>query len=447
MKHYPHNILKLKVLVLFVFVFTISSCDNDEDAFNPLLASIEIPEEFLSSTSKVFLLASDKAGEVIEFAEVKNGEVTELKSDSYKESTFTLSFVEVYTASGSAYKDLYGISYHNLKKGTKIILTDDDLEDETFINYTAQNFDVATASRYVVASNSDYSYVYPDDLSGNLYFTKGGTRTFIIKYDQDNVAAGFMFPTITFAAGTNAIINLSENFTTLQSETVTFTDPAYIGVAVYGRPDANLYDQQYLVSQDNGYDEPLTVKYPGTTFPAYSSESYAEGDDYYYEAYNKSQRSDFAMLDVNATLNITGPTIVYSLTGDGSIASFDFEMEGNDFEYFDWDLYAPVGSNQSVTIPKLPSEITTAFITFNYEAWEAEEEVSVMEIENIDSIDEYFRADMSSVDYRSLNSKYLGLYMGSGVAREARMKLVKEKKHQTAFGSFKAQFEKDRTRK
>lgn len=445
MKHYFKNILKLKVLLLSALLFTISSCDNDDDAFNPLLASVDVPEGFFSSNTKLYILASDKAGNVIEFAEVIEGEITELKSDSYKESTFTLSIVDIYNY-GTSYKDLYGSSYHNLKRGVKVVLTEDDLEEESYLNYTAQNFDV-NASEYIISSNGDNNYVYSDYLTGYLYFSKSPTRIFITKKDLNYTPTGFMFPTTTYTNGTTPTINLSGNYTAFQSETINFTEPVYAGVEVYGRSAANSYDEQYLVSDVYEYDQSIVVKYPGTTFPAYASESYVSGDDYSYEAYNKSQRSDFSMMDIDATVTITGQTITYSATGDGNVVYLDIDQDGNDFEYFDWDVYAPVGSNQSVTIPKLPVEITTGFSSYSYAAWEAQEEISVMEIETIDSIDEYFAADMGSVDYRSLNSKSMYLYLGSGVAREARMNLVKEKKHKAAFGNFKARFEKDRSAK
>lgn len=445
MKYHFQNILKLKVLLLLVFLFTISSCDNDDDSFNPLLVSIDIPEGFLDSDGKFFLLASDKAGNVIEFAEIIDGEVTELKSDSYKESTFTLSLVDTYNS--GTYKNFYGSSYHNLKRGVKIVLSEEDFESESYLEFTAQNFDSNTASEYTIASNgSDYT-VYPENLTGYLYLTKSPTRLFITKYNLDYEASGYIFPTTTYATGSTPSVNLIGDYAAFQSETVNFADPVYAGVSVYGRTSASSYEEQYSVSQTYGYDEPLAVKYPGTTFPAYSSESYVEGDDYYYEAYHKSQRSDFSMLDVNATVDINGQTIEYSVTGDGSTVYFEFEQEGSDFESYDWDMTAPVGSTQSVTIPKLPSEITTGFSTYSYTAWAADEEVTVLEIETVDSIDKLFGLEMGDTEFASLNRKSMSLYMGSGAARKGRMDLTKEKKHQIGLGKFKSHFKKDRSSK
>lgn len=438
---------KFKTLPLLVAgLFFVTSCDNEGDSFNPLLVSIQIPADVLDSDSEIYMLASDANGDIIEFKVLEDGETNVLSSDSYKEGTFTLSLISR-NASGQ-YKYLDGSSYYGVKRGLKVVLDESTFnETEEYLEYTSQNFDINNASYYLLSSNGDIDYVYPDDLSGSLYLAKSPTRIFVTKYNQDYQPSGFLFPTTTYTASQSPAINLSGSYTAFQTETVTFSESVYAGVEVYGRPAANNYDEQYEVYDVSSYGDELDIKFPGTTFPAYSSMSYVEGEDYYYSAYHKSQRSDFSMMDVNASVEIDGPTLVYTVTGDGEIVSLDFDQEGTNFEYLDWEIYANTGSNQSVTLPKLPAAITTGFSSYSYNNWEADEEIEVLEVEGIDSIDEYLNAELDGSQQYSLNAKYVYLYLGSGAARKARTTPTLERKQQVNLAKLKSRFEKTRKTK
>lgn len=430
--------------LLGALLFVVSSCDN-EDEFNPLLASIQVPAGLLDSDSKVYLLASDSEGEIIEFAEIQDGATTQLVSDTYTESTFTLSIVTAY--SDLSYKDLYGSSYHGVRRGVKIVVPESADEEVDYFQFTTQNFDAVNASYYTLASNGDASSIYPDDTSGDLYLSKSPTRFFITKYNLNYEPIGFQFPTTTYTAAQTPAVNLAGTYAAFQSETVNFTESSYAGVTVYGRVAADNFTELYEVSESSTGSTSLSIKYPGTTFPAYASSSYVEGFDYYYEAYHKSQRSDFSMLDVDATVEITGQTIDYSITSNGDVVSFDFDQDGSESEYFGWDIYAPTGANKSVTIPKLPTEITSTFSAYSYAGWTNDEDLEVMQIEGVDSVDEYILAEMDENLSGSVNAKYVYLYLGSGVAREARLNLVQEKKHHTKLGGYKNRFEVDRNKR
>lgn len=440
------------VLLVVILLFVVSSCDKEEDPFNPLLVSVELPAGVLDSDGSVYLVASDSEGEVITFAELSDGKTIELKSDSYTAATFTLSIVSAYQ-SGS-YKDLYGSSYHEVSRGTKLVVPEDSADDGSeYFEFNVQNFDSNTASYYTIAGNGGS----PDnggsfninfsDAGGYLFFSKSPSRLFITKYDANYQPTGFQFPSTTYTSTQVPTINLAGNYTAFQSETVTFSEPVYAGVDVYGRLAADNYLEQYRVSSSDISGSSLSIKYPGNTFPVYSSESYVQGEDYYYEAYHKSQRSDFSLLDVDASVEIDGQTINYSVTTQGDVVSFYLEQQGGDFEYYEWEMYAPVGSNKSATIPKLPTEITNGFDSYSYTAWSTNEQVEVMEIENVGSLDEYLRADVDGRLYGALNTKRVYLYLGTGSAREARAKLAKERNHKEKLGAFKARFEKDRSQK
>jgi hypothetical protein len=431
---------KWKALPLMVASVLGTSCDDGEgDSLNPVLISIDVPDGLLTGGGNAYIVASDAKGEILAFTELKDGEVNELRSDSYKESTFTLSLVSREVS--SQYKDLYGSSYHGVKRGLSFVIDASNFEEfEEELEFTTQNFD-NTASYYILSSNGDYDYIYPDFPDGYLYMAKSPTRVFITKYDLENQPVGFLFPATTYTGAQSPTINLAGTYASFQSETVTLSEQVYAGVAVFGRLAANDYQQQYSVSQVDDYASSLSIKYPGNTFPAYSSYSYVEGDNYYYEAYHKSQRSDFSLMTVNADVEINGQKVTYSVTGDGDIVSIDFDQEGTDFEYIDWDLYANVGSNQSVVVPKLPTEITNGFSSYSYSNWQADDEAVVLQIEGISSADEYVAGEFDGSLYNSRNAKYLYLYFGSGPARTAREAVTSEKKSSSNLANFKSRFE------
>jgi hypothetical protein len=441
----PHMLKTGKLLPLMVAgLLLVASCDKGEDdSLNPVLFSIDIPEGLITSQSDLYLVASDAEGETLAFTQLQDGQVNELRSDTYKESSFTLSIISKYTA--GQFKDLYGSSYHGVKRGQSLVIDGSAIEEsENYINFTTGNFDVTNAASYAMASNGDTDYVYPDDLGGILYMAKSPTRVFITKYNKNFVATGFLFPSTTYTASQEPIISLSGTYTPFQTETVTFSESVFAGVEVYGLPSATSYDEQYQVADVSTDGTRLDIKYPGTAFPAYASYSYIEGDGYYLEAYHKSQRSDFSPMDVDATIEINGQEVTYSVTGDGDIVSLDFDQEGTDFEYIDWDMYANTGTNQSLVLPKLPIEITSGFSSYSYSNWQAEDELVVLQIEGISSTDEYLAGDIGGGLENSRNTKYLYLYLGVGPARSARAAQVSEKANRINLANFKSRFEKNR---
>lgn len=394
--------------LLALCMLVVSSCDDENGGFTPLLIKVTVPDGYLDGEI-VYIVASSADGNVITFTQLQDGEVNELSSESYTEGTFTLSVVNRYV--GTSYKDLYGTSFLGVQRGLEIDLPEYEEEDYGYFQLTGTNFDL-NASEYSISGNGGYgSYIDSEYPTTWIDITTSPSRIFITKYDANFNPTGFMYPSATYADAGQFEVNLSGTYTAFQTETVNFSQTTYASVDVYGLPTANNFTQMFEVSESDNFGTSLTVRYPGTTFPAYASYSYVWGEDYEYEGFSKTKKHDFDVPDANISINATGGSATYTATGEFDFMYFDFEQGPNDDEeYIEWSIYAPAGSNKTAAIPDIPTDITTGF-SFSSSAW-ALEDYAALRVAGINSMNELVLSDASGDDYL----EYKGLYFYSNAA-------------------------------
>ncbi len=426
---------KATLLLLFLSLFFASSCDQEEEPFNPVLVTVQVSADFISSSNDqhIYLLASDNEGNILEYRQLENDQTFELNSASYTESTFTLSFIETmqYTT-GSQQKHLTGKSFHGIKRGSKFPLKKQlpGYGNAGFFNFTVQNFDDSKANEYTLASNGGISYVTNPNYQGNPTFngeyslySRNPTRLFVVKYDVDKKPLGYLFPSTTYTVSREYTIDVDGTYSPFQTEVINFSANGFVGVAVYGRPRTDNYEELYKISNSSTSDNnSLTVYYPGTTFPGYASLSWLNENNSYYENFNKSTRSDFDFLNVEATMNVSNQTITCSLKGNNGIALFGFKFTKSDSEVYNWDSFVSVNSNQAITLPKLPAEIIAKFDAYSYNSWQPESQVEILQLESVSSLEEYAASKTNGTWLGSLNFKYSHLNSGSSFTGEHRFR-------------------------
>lgn len=431
-----HNFTDKATLLLLSFsLFFASSCDQEEQPVNPLLVSVQVSADFISSfdNHRVYLLASDSEGNILEYRQLENDQTFELNSSSYTESTFTLSFIEtIQYTTGSQQKNLNGKSFHGIKRGSKFLLKKQlpGYGNAGFFNFTVQNFDDGKANEYTLASNGGISHVTNPTYQGNpvfngeyVLYSRNPTRLFIAKYGADKKPLGYLFPPTTYTVSQKYMIDVDGVYSAFQTEVANISDFVSAGVTVYGRPFIDNYEEFYNVSSSSTlYNKSLTIYYPGTAFPGYASHSWLNRTDSYYENFNKSVRSDFDFLKVEATMNVSGQTINFSLKGDNGIALFGFRFITSDNEFYNWDSFASVNSNQSIVLPRLPAEITANFGAYSYSSWEPETQVEILQLEDVTSLEEYAASKANGTWLGSLNFKYAHVNSGSSFVGEHRFR-------------------------
>lgn len=416
---------KVTLLLSLSLLFALS-CEQDEQSFNSLLASVQVSAGFISpfESQSIYVIASDSNGEVIEYLKLENDQTFELTSISYTESTFTLSFIKTEQhITGKQQKHLIGKSFHGLKRGTKLFLKKQlpGYGNVGFFNFTAQNFDANQAFEYTLSSNGDIAHVTNPNSQGNpnyngegVLYSKNPSKVFILKYGADQKPLGYLFPSTSYTVSQKYEIDVSGNYLPLQTEVVNFSNLAFVGVRVYGRPNIDHYKELYEVSSSTtSYGNTLTIYYPGTTFPGYASHSWLNENNSYYENFNKSERFDFDFLAIKATIGVFGQTVNYSLVGDYGIALFNFNIAASDDEIYDWNSFAVTGADQTITLPKLPAEITADFATYSYSSWRVNPLAEILQFESISNLEEYAINKANGVWLGSLNYKYAYLNLGT----------------------------------
>lgn len=424
---------KETLLLLSLSFFLGLSCENDEPTFNPLLASVQVSAGFIGSfnSQRVYLLASDSKGNVLEYRQLENDETFELNSSSYAESTFTLSFVEtIQYTTGAQQKYLTGKSFHGIKRGSKLLLKN-RLPGNMyagFSNFTAQNFDDNMAYHYTISSNgygSTSNVSNPNtqsDPNNNQEFglySQNPTRLFVLKYDANQKPLGYLFPSTTYTVLQKYEISVGGNYSPMQTEVIHFPEFVSAGVTLYGRPAIDNYRELYEVSRSStSYNNPLTIYYPGSAFPVYASRSWLYRENSYFENFNTNERSDFDFLKIEARLTISGQTISYSLSGGDGIALFDFNFNISDNEIYNWNSYASVESNGSITLPMLPAEITSNFASYSYDSWRAESKVEILQLIGVTTLEEYAASKANGTWLGFRNYKYTHVSVGNDLVGE-----------------------------
>lgn len=418
--------LALSLVLLFLF-----SCDDEEQAFNPQLVTVQVSADFINASSSVYLLASNNKGDIIDYVKLENDKTFELNSDTYLDPTFTLSFVEKFRFTNSQKTELQGNSFHDLQRGARLFLKRNIPGDVNagFFNFTLQNIETANNISYSISSNGDilsYSLITKEDFKHSIN-SKNPTRLFITKYSGTEEPISYLFPSTQHVVSSDYTIDIGGDYTPFQSENVNFSDNVFAGVKVYGRTRLDNFIEQYQVSTSTvNYGNALNVYYPGDAFAAYSSRSRMNQNNFYFENFNRDKRSDFDFLTTEIELVNGSQEFTYSVTGDAIVLRFDFNMNGNEFESYDWNSFANAGIDKQITIPKLPIEITSNMSLFNYDSWNSELLVELMEVEGIYSVDEYLVSEAKGTWIGTQNTKYAYAYLGSGSAFQTRLNLASE---------------------
>jgi hypothetical protein len=418
--------LALSLVLLFLF-----SCNDEDQTFNPRLITVQVSADFINVNSNLYLLASKSNGDIIDHVKLENDKTFELNTDVYLDQTFTLSLVEKYEYSSGQKTELSGNSFHDIQRGTTLFLKRSISENGNvgFFNFTLQNIETANAISYSISSNGDvvsHNSITNEDFNHTIY-SKNPTRLFITKYNAQEEPVSYLFPLAQHTVMNQYAIDIRGDYTTFETEEVNFSDYVFAGVKVYGRTSPDSFIEEYEVSNSAVYyGNTLKVYYPGDIFAAYASRSWINENGIFFENFNKEKRNDFDFLNAQIELANTPQQFTYSVTGDGLILRFDFNMNGNEFETYDWNSFANAGINKQLTIPKLPIEIISDLSLFNYDSWSTESLVELMEVEGIYSIDEYLVSEAKGAWLGSKNTKYAYGYFGSGNAFQLRFNLFNE---------------------
>lgn len=402
----------LGMAIVFTFIF--SSC-NDDDEFDPTLISVFVPDYWLSGSNDVFIVASDESGEVIAFAQLENGETTTLSSSEFKGKTFTASFIYRYRSLGE--KEISGESFYGVKRGGTVRLDYEDYHDNDE-NHEAQfnisGFDLA-ANYYYMTSNGSNSYVGSGNSYIYQYFGQNSSRIFAAKYNNEGIAK-YAFPSTVYDAFESYPFDLSTVTSDFSTETATFAEGLSVDVellGVLGTGDSRQFFEEITYSGSNGNS--IDIKFPGNAFDSYGSYTSIYNDHSTY-VYDKDSKYNFTVAAYTYSAEGTGPSLTYSIEGSGDWAYMDVDYNNNSDNYYDMDLYLPVGTNVTVNIVKLPSEITDGYDDYAYENWEFDSEgIEIVDYEDFEGAGEFLTAisqnDFNSYDY---NYTYVELYSEGG---------------------------------
>jgi hypothetical protein len=418
--------LALSLVLLFLF-----SCNDEEEAFNPQLVTVQVSADFINANSNLYLLASKSNGDIIDYVKLENDKTFELNTDAYLDQTFTLSFVEKQRFLPSQKTELSGNSFHGIQRGTRLFLKRSILDNRNagFFNFTLQNIETVNNVSYAISSNGEFlSYdAIANEGFNHTINSKNPTRLFITRYNATEEPISYLFPPTQHTVSNQYTIDIGGDYTPFQNENISFSDNVFAGVKVYGRTRLDNFIEQYQVSTSSVYyGNTLNVYYPGNVFAAYASRSWMNKNNFYFENFNKEKRSDFDFLRTEIELSNDSQQFIYSVTGDALVLRFDFNMNGNEFEAYDWNAYANAGVSKQLTLPRLPLEIMSEFTLYNYDHWSSELLVELMQVEGIYSVNEYLISEAEGKWLGTQNTKYVYAYLGSGSVFQERLSLFSE---------------------
>lgn len=417
-----------KITILFMVsigFFIATSCDQEEQLNDPLIVSVQVSADFINSYSNetVYIMASDSEGEILDYKKLDNDRTTQLSAPEYAKDNFTLSFVLTYqNTSGAAKRHLIGKSFHGINRGSNLLLKRQlsGYGNAGFFNFNLTDFDSETNVKYTLASNGDItSFFYPTshNTGDAPIYSKNPTRLFITKFSPSQEPIGYLFPSTNYTVSRKYEISLEGTYLPFQTEQINFSDQVTAGVITYGITQIGSTKELYQVSNNNLYSgNILRIFYPGATFPAYASHSWQQVEEVYFENFNNEKRSDFNLLKVESEIDFSGQQVNYSINGDKALVCFDFDIEETESETYNWNCFASTGADQSIVIPRLPSEITSNFVGFSNSSWEANDLVEIVQMEGISTIGDYAIATAKGTWFGDRNYRYAGLNLPSDIS-------------------------------
>ncbi|MCU0419902.1 MAG: hypothetical protein MUC38_09615 [Cyclobacteriaceae bacterium] len=410
MKKFSSQLTKTLTGFILLAVFSFSSCNDEDEKSDPTLVTVIVPADFigLEGYSNAYVVASDKNGDVISFAELVEGGSVTLVSDTYKESTFTLSWV--YASLGDGNDELTGESYYEVKRGGTLNLVNEDFG--TLAQVSISNYGSNVSYYQLSTANSEVTNVIGNGFN-NIVFNKESSKVFVSKNSIEFQPLTYNFSTTVFDSNASNSYDLSTVTTDYSSEIVNFSESIFnLRVKLYGFEGTGASKERFFVgSSTSANSSSLTVKYPGTAFSLYGSESQFISDDISYTAYNKNAKHDFAIPTYTISLETSGQALSYSTTGGGDWVEIDMDEVENVETNYDWNIYTPTGAEKSIKFVKLPTEVTSAFTDYSYENWQFDDSpVDIVDYADFSDISEYLTAlNQPGYNYFDYNYKRVGL--------------------------------------
>ncbi|AYB29173.1 Ig-like domain-containing protein [Chryseolinea soli] len=290
-----------------------------------ILVSINIAADQLSTDIKIrergFVFLSDENGKVISVSEYKNSDKVTLKNPDFNGEYFYLTEVS---------KDTFGISlatFAQIERGKNWVLINplpDNYAESATLNFL--NAKPSPTYYYDAAPNGNVTYTIDEDhITSMASLRKSPTDLFVTLYDRDKGTPlkYFFYSGITAGANTIDLAQVTKDFST---QDFTFSDEFdWSSLRIYGLPDANNFDEYYSLSRYYyvrdlpNQQQSQKLYFPGSTFPTYYSEYYANSKNTFYE---KGSTHDLLKLDLiknDISFTFNENKLTYSASGD-----FDF---------------------------------------------------------------------------------------------------------------------------
>jgi hypothetical protein len=344
-----------------------------------------------------FVFLSDAEGKVIASQEYSNGSTVTLKSSSFNGEKFFLTEVLIELEDETSFARAW--TYTAIERGKKWTLIDDrDNEDESYVGDADLTFINPTADfRYNGYSRDEYIGYGEFGGTSSIRLEKSPALLYLTKYpnDDQNVIAPTYNLYSNIVVGENTI-NLS-----LANKALTKVSPAFPSDAIYSSVEiegfavANNFSDPYRVDYFSSSDPELTVYYPGSAFPTYSTEIYYETGKIGYSRGTTSMNFSLPAISNNVAFAFNANKLSYTATGNQDLTSIMFF---NQEETTYWSIALPQASTSTV-IPTI--EIPEALKTFDFPSFSLPESFAVYDFEEISGYDDlmnYVRNSTMSID-------------------------------------------------
>ena len=360
------------------------------------LLTFTVPTDHLSVNEKAWIFLTNRDGQVITIAELKNGADFKLIDNTYTHKSFMLS--EAYLQSGA---HLSITSFEDVPRGQWTVAS--KLKDTPVLGRLAVDFkDEANVPPYYISASGDSRTLIDGGNSVELNITQFPTRLFIREIFTDNNHYKLIDGLSNNDRYSGHFSELSIPLNSIESEPLPGAQMA--AVRLYGFPDAHQLNDYYALGAFILSGNKVKIEYPGNTFAAYGSESHYRGNNIRITAFHPTKMFDLTPIHAEVLFRDTGNASVY-LASSGMFDAYVVEWGFADkISSFSWILLGSAGQSDLLKLSNLPDAIHSAGITnFNVRDLEFNNVVQVADYE----IANDYKSYTQYISRNGYNSPYL----------------------------------------
>jgi len=306
--------------------------------------------DMLDEGEQGYVFLSTSEGKTIAVQEFENGKPVKIIAPGYDGKDFTVTQVSYRIIEGNSSAGLQSTT--EVPRGKWALSQWKEPDGPDYIGQASLTFTGAdTDYQYVLTTNGSGDNTYENE-ARQPYLKKDPSILYIRKHPRLSVDETYEYTVINqIKVGTNPEIDLTKVNKVLTAETISIPagDFNEASINIYGLRSATNRDERYSVSSSYNSGSNVTIRYPGSDFPAYFSESIFRGENtdaknYYNGVYDNKV--------LNATIGLTFDGTKFAGTVSGTA---DYIVAAMEAEGIYWEIITNKG--KSVVVPEIPASL------------------------------------------------------------------------------------------